>query len=197
MKKKVVTVSVTVTRGCSEGVCVTVTGRVTGLLKTKKRNHSTRLPKHAQQQNTPNQRRDQTPLQTPLEARPATSQNTPPLTRVFHRVIHRLWKTFSAGLRRGRIHPSRPIVSVRFVVCKFLSLVVVHVVSFRSFRSVCKFLSPRFPSCRGHPSPVVVVVGVVVAAPARFQHPLYPFPPQHALFAILCHLERPLTPVLV
>ena len=153
VKKKVVTVSVTVTRGCSEGVCVTVTGRVTGLLKTKKRNHSTRLPKHAQQQNTPNQRRDQTPLQTPLEARPATSQNTPPLTRVFHRVIHRLWKTFSAGLRRGRIHPSRPIVPVRFMVCKFLSLVVAHVVSFLSFRSVCKFLSPRSHSCRGHRPP--------------------------------------------
>ena len=35
MKKKVVTVSVTVTRGCSEGVCVTVTARVTTLLKEK------------------------------------------------------------------------------------------------------------------------------------------------------------------
>ena len=120
----------------------------------KKRNHSTLRVKHAQQQNTPRQRRDQTPLQTPLEARPATSQNTPPLTRVFHRVIHRLWKTFSAGLRRGRIHPSRPIVPVRFMVCKFLSLVVAHVVSFLSPRSVCKFLSPRFPSCRGHRPPL-------------------------------------------
>lgn len=127
-EKKVLTVSVTVTRGCLEGVFVTVTGRVTGLLK--KRNHSTPRAKHAQQENTPNQRLDQTPLQTPLEACPATGQNTPTLNRVFHRVIHGPRETFSAGLRRGRIHPGRPVVSVRLVLCKFLGSVVVHVVSF-------------------------------------------------------------------
>lgn len=81
-------------------------------------------------------------------------------------------------------------------------------VSFSSWSLLTLFPSGRFGQCVSFcrygflravviVRPVVVVVGAVVAVPARFQHPLCPVPSQRALFAILCHLGRPLAPVLV